>query len=184
MAEMDTSSKDTGKKGPGVKKSKKMSTRVDLTPMVDLGFLLITFFMFTTTMSQPTSMNLKMPDDNKKATDTKIKQSGALTIWLGKDNNIYYYVGDLLPDLSNVQSSDFKKIRQVILDKKANTPPDDLFVIVMPGDQSTYKNIIDILDEFSIDVVERYALVNKVDPQYEAYIAKFDTISAGAAATK
>ena len=47
-------------------------------------------------------------------------------------------------------------------------------MIVMPGNQSTYKNIIDILDEFSIDVVERYALVNKVDTAYSADIDKMD----------
>ncbi|AYD48799.1 MAG TPA: biopolymer transporter ExbD [Arachidicoccus soli] len=178
MAELDTSSHDSGKKGPGVKKGKKLSTRVDLTPMVDLGFLLITFFMFTTTMSQPNAMNLKMPDDKQNVDPTKIKQSGALTIFLGKDNHIYYYEGEnLKADLSNVQSSNFKDIRKVILDKKANTPPDDLFVVVMPGNASTYKNIIDILDEFSIDMVERYALVNKVDPQYEADISKLDSLS-------
>ena len=175
MAEMDTSSKDTGKKGPGVKKGKKMSTRVDLTPMVDLGFLLITFFMFTTTMSQPTSMNLKMPDDNKNTKEQNVKQSGALTIWLGAKDRLYYYDGELSPDLSNVKVTNFKDIRKVILDKKAAvTNPDDLFMIVMPGNQSTYKNIIDILDEFSIDVVERYALVNKVDTAYSADIDKMD----------
>ncbi|GAB3358734.1 biopolymer transporter ExbD [Arachidicoccus ginsenosidivorans] len=177
MAEMDTSSKDTGKKGPGVKKGKKMSTRVDLTPMVDLGFLLITFFMFTTTMSQPTSMNLKMPDDNKNTKEQNVKQSGAMTIWLGDKNRLYYYDGELKADLSNVQVSDYKAIRKVILDKKAVTPPDDLFMIVMPGNKSTYKNIIDILDEFSIDVVERYALVNKVDTAYSADINKMDAIA-------
>jgi len=177
--DIDTSSKDTGKKGVGVKKSKKLSTRVDLTPMVDLGFLLITFFMFTTTMSQPNSMHLNMPDDNAKTNTQdntqKVKESGAMTIWLGKDDNIYYYEGILKPDLSNVQLSNYKDIRKVILDKKARTDTADLFMIVMPGNQSTYKNIIDILDEFSIDVIERYALVNKVDPQYAKYIDLFDS---------
>ncbi|HEY0298070.1 MAG TPA: biopolymer transporter ExbD [Arachidicoccus sp.] len=174
MADIDTSSGGGHKKGPGVKKGKKLSTRVDLTPMVDLGFLLITFFMFTTTMSQPNAMHLNMPDDNKNTNDQKVKESGSLTIWLGKNDNLYYYDGILTPDLSNVKVTNYKDIRQVILNKKATTDTADLFMIVMPGSQSTYKNIIDILDEFSIDVIDRYALVNKVDPQYEKDIEQFD----------
>jgi biopolymer transport protein ExbD len=96
MAEMDTSSGGGHKKGPGVKKGKKLSTRVDLTPMVDLGFLLITFFMYTTTMSKPKTMQINMPykdDVVKPEEETKIKESTAMTILLSKDHRIYYYEG-------------------------------------------------------------------------------------------
>lgn len=184
MAELNTATSsgagkmdNKGKKGAGVKKGKKMSTRVDLTPMVDLGFLLITFFMFTTTMTRLTSMNLKMPDDNH-TTEQDIKKSGALTIWLGDKDRLYFYEGTLLPDLSNVRLSDYRQIRQNILAKKAALPDkDDLFVIIMPGNNSTYKNIIDMLDELSIDRVARYALVNKVDQAYSDYITKMDLVA-------
>src|SRR5215216_6319438 len=94
MAELDTSSSGGHKKGPGVKKGKKLSTRIDLTPMVDLGFLLITFFMFTTTLAKPKTMEINMPykDENMKEEEkNKIKNSVALTVLLSKDHRIYYY---------------------------------------------------------------------------------------------
>jgi biopolymer transport protein ExbD len=120
MADIDVSGGDSGhKKGPGVKKAKKLSTRVDMTPMVDLGFLLITFFIFTTTMSTPNTMALTMPKDDVNKDDlTEVKESGALTIMLGKGNQVYYYEGQLMDDGSNFKSSNFKDIRQVIIDKK------------------------------------------------------------------
>src|ERR1700749_4068347 len=115
MAEMDTSSGGGHKKGPGVKKGKKLSTRVDLTPMVDLGFLLITFFIFTTTMSQPTSMKLNLPKDTDDTDKMKVKLSAVLTILPGKNDQVYYYEGD---DPAKLGVSNFKGIRTVILDKK------------------------------------------------------------------
>jgi biopolymer transport protein ExbD len=120
MASIDSGGGDSGhKKGPGVKKAKKLSTRVDMTPMVDLGFLLITFFIFTATMSSPTTMDLNMPKESEKKEDeTKIKQSGALTIMLGKNNNVYYYEGELAADGSNFKSTTFKGIRDEIIKKR------------------------------------------------------------------
>jgi len=169
MAEMDTSSKGGGhKKGPGVKKAKKLSTRVDLTPMVDLGFLLITFFIFTTTMSQPTAMKLFLPKDTDKPEEqNKIKSSGALTIMLGKGNGVYYYEGELLPDGSNFKSSNFKDIRQEIINKKKSTNPQDFVVVIKPGPEATYKNTVDILDEMTINDVKRYAMVDIFDTEIQ-----------------
>jgi biopolymer transport protein ExbD len=161
MAEMDTSSGGGHKKGPGVKKGKKLSTRVDLTPMVDLGFLLITFFIFTTTMSQPTAMKLFLPKDTEKPEEqNKIKASGALTLMLGRNDGVFYYEGELLPDGSNFKSSNFKDIREVIINKKKSTNPEDFVVVIKPGPEATYKNTVDMLDEMTINDVKRYAMVD------------------------
>ncbi len=76
-------------------KAKKLSTRTDFTPMVDLGFLLITFFMLTTSMSKPQTMEIAMPSKEKVSEEQKttIKASKAVTIILGKDNKVFYYEG-------------------------------------------------------------------------------------------
>lgn len=175
MADIDVSGGDSGhKKGPGVKKAKKLSTRVDMTPMVDLGFLLITFFIFTTTMSTPSTMKLFMPKDEKdKDKQTEIKESGALTILLGKNNGVYYYEGQLKNDGSNFETSTFKKIREVIINKKKEVmdrgkalgyPKDtldkDFVVVIKPNSEATYKNTVDMLDEMTINQVHRFALID------------------------
>lgn len=187
---------DTGhKKGPGVKKAKKLSTRVDMTPMVDLGFLLITFFIFTATMSSPKTMDLNMPKDtDKKEDETKVKQSGALTIMLGKGDKVYYYEGELAPDGSNFKSSSFKDIRNEIIRKKQEViknyvadPKDeeikekakkngdpnwekaaldrDFVVVIKPNEEATYKNTVDMLDEMTINNVKRFAMIKIADTE-------------------
>jgi biopolymer transport protein ExbD len=186
MADIDVSGGDSGhKKGPGVKKAKKLSTRVDMTPLVDLGFLLITFFIFTTTMSTPTTMGLIMPKDEKDPKDlTEVKESAALTIMLGKNDQVFFYMGQLKPDGSNFESTNFKDVRKVIMDKKAevmrnhvhdpgcekiwaknggdkNSCKDkDFVVVIKPNEEATYKNSVDILDEMTINDVKRFALID------------------------
>jgi biopolymer transport protein ExbD len=163
MAEMDTSGGGGHKKGPGVKKGKKLSTRVDLTPMVDLGFLLITFFIFTTTMSQPTAMRLYLPKDVKDDDKNKVKNSAVITLMLAKNDQIYYYEGD---SAAGLKPTDFKKIRDIVVDKKRRTDPKDFVVIIKPSVDATYKNTVNILDEMTIDGVKRYAMVDISPVEY------------------
>lgn len=121
MASIEGGGDEGHKKGPGVKKAKKLSTRVDMTPMVDLGFLLITFFIFTATLSSPVAMDLNMPKDTEKVEEeSKIKQSGALTILLGRGDQVYYYEGELTEENASsiFKQTTFKGIRDVIIKKK------------------------------------------------------------------
>ncbi len=178
MAEMDTSSGGGHKKGPGVKKGKKLSTRIDLTPMVDLGFLLITFFMFTTTMAKPKTMEINMPykDPNMKVEDqSKVKESTALTILLSKNHRVYYYEG-IGSDPNNppkLEATTFREkggIRDEIIAKEAKVdamkragqlgPKDQTTILIKPDTTSTYDDLVNILDEMSINAVKTYAIVD------------------------
>src|ERR1700690_1053454 len=168
MAELDTSS-GGGKKGPGVKKGKKLSTRIDLTPMVDLGFLLITFFMLTTTLAKPKTMEINMPykDPNMKEEEkNKIKNSVALTILLSKNHRVYYYEGigddpNKAPDLKITNFSQKNGIRAEIIAKKkmvdamkqsgALTAKDETTILIKPDTTSTYSDLVNILDEMNIN---------------------------------
>ena len=165
MAEMDTSGGGGHKKGPGVKKGKKLSTRVDLTPMVDLGFLLITFFIFTTTMSQPTAMRLFLPKDVKNPDElNKVKNSAVITVLLGGGDRIFYYEGD---SAASLKPTDFKKVRDILVDKKNRTDPKDFVVVIKPSVDATYKNTVNILDEMTIDNIHRYAMVDISPGEYQ-----------------
>lgn len=90
MAQMDTASSGDKKGG---KKGKKLSTRVDLTPMVDLAFLLITFFMLTTTMNKPQAMQINMPVERNPddPPPPEVPAAKVLTLILGSNNVIWYY---------------------------------------------------------------------------------------------
>lgn len=170
MADIITPSKGS-RKNIALRQSKKHTLRVDLTPMVDLGFLLITFFVFTTTMSTSKAMHLTIPDD--KGTSQNTPESGALTVLLDNKNQIYYYSGMVAKDLSNVYKSNYKEIRSVLIEKKKATPPEKLMVIVVPGEESTYENVVNMLDELHINVIDRYALVNNQQKEHAEIFEKF-----------
>jgi len=182
-------------KGKKKGRAKKMSTRVDFTPMVDLGFLLITFFMLATTLSKPQTMEVALPSKEKvpEADQTKIKASRAVTILLGKDNKVYYYEGTRENDIDPVLiPTDFSpngirqflikknyevmvKVRELrteketkkISDKEFEKRKDEIIadkkapiVIIKGTEESSYKSLIDVLDEMAICNIGRYAIVD------------------------
>lgn len=167
MAELNTGG-DGGKGGKV--RSKKMNPGVDLTAMVDLAFLLITFFMLTTSLSKPQSMNLAMPDKTddptqKKTMDTPDDRS--MTILMGENNTILWYLGLFDSPLVPPTETTYGKegIRQALLQRIAavkSTYGEDkdkgLIVIIKPSDKTHYKNLVDILDEMAITNVQLYAI--------------------------
>jgi len=175
MAAIEESGGGGHGKGDGKVRGKKMSTRVDMTPMVDLGFLLITFFMLATTMSKPTSMTLAVPDktDEKDQEKTEpLKASKVLTLFMGANDDVYYLDGVAADDdkaeaslkttrygfdLRSVIFASAKRINAANpKDEKGNDP---FVVVIKPTPVSTYKNMVDVLDEMAITKSKRYALV-------------------------
>ena len=157
-------------------RSKKMSTRVDLTAMVDLGFLLITFFMLATTFNKPKTMEVNKPAKEKedKKEEPPIKMSKTATLLLGKGDKIYAYVSpdeiDATTQLT-LDSIDYspKGLRKFIQRRQKEVQEqwgnkDDLFVMIKPLPASSVKNIVDVLDEMTINDVKRYAILAPDDP--------------------
>lgn len=170
----DIQVQDKGEKG-GKVRSKKQNTRVDMTPMVDLGFLLITFFMFTTTFSKPNVMDLGLPakpkDDQVKPPPTEVKLENSLTILLGKDNRIFWHQQEesSLTDANLMETTfDREGVRKIIQQAKNGAIDKDIFtVIIKPTDDAVYKNFVDILDEMAITKSDRYG-VTDLKPWEEA----------------
>jgi biopolymer transport protein ExbD len=169
MAELNTS----GGEGKGGKvRSKKQNPGVDLTAMVDLAFLLITFFMLTTSLSKPQSMPLAMPDKTPKdqpKDDTPIDESRMMTILIGKDNRILWYMGRFeSPTIPPTEASFGKNgIRKDILKnvktakasaQRDGKPDQGLVVNIKAADKASYRNLVDILDEMAITHPQLYAI--------------------------
>lgn len=180
------------KSGKGGKvRSKKQSTRVDMTPMVDLGFLLITFFMFTTTFSKPNVMDLGLPakpkKDQPKPPPTEIKLSNSISILLGKDNRVFWHQQDAtsLNDQTLAETTlDREGIRKVIQQAKSRAAdPSKFTVIIKPTDDAIYKNFVDILDEMAITKSEQYG-VTDIKPWEKTVYEKKVGGAAAPAATK
>jgi len=203
MAEVQVKEESGGKN-----KQKKQHLRVDFTPMVDMNMLLITFFMFCTTLLKPQTMNINMPSnkDVKPEEQNKVRESTAVTLLLGANDELYYYLGMIDPsgasyndstflvatdysetglrklmlekndstyqqiqalkdDLKNlkIKEADFNKLAQKIQEHAMKDLKIAPSVMIKATDQSTYKNLVDALDEMLVCNIGSYAIVDLSD---------------------
>ena len=179
MAEITVAA--SGKK-PGVRRVKKLSTRVDLTPMVDLGFLLITFFVFTTTMSEPMALRLYLP---KGDADMPVKQSASLTVFPLGNGKVFYYHGAFAEAISSsaygITTISFSDgLGQVIRDKKASMErkkrgySNELVLMIKPTDSSSYYQLIDVMDEVIINDLKKAPAILDLDEAEKQFILKLN----------
>jgi biopolymer transport protein ExbD len=147
-------------KNRGVRKGKKLSTRVDLTPMVDLGFLLITFFIFTTTMNKAMAMGINLPSDKPADPPNLTAASKTISLILGANNSITYYNGDDVKDNFTTNYT-AKGIRAILIHKQHALGKDakKMVVLIKPTNKASYANVVDILDEMAINGVKSYVLM-------------------------
>ncbi len=187
MANIDTTGKSETKKG----RPERKILRVDFTPMVDMNLLLITFFMFCTTLSIPQIMDVAMPTDKG---EQPVPDSKSVTVILGENDKVYYYEGlanyedytslketntlglrEMLLTRNNVNMSKIKELRQKRYKKQitekefkemssnVKKSKDGLIVLIKPTEKSNYKNLVDALDEMQICGVGKYTIVDLED---------------------
>lgn len=132
-----------------------------MTPMVDLAFLLLTFFVLTTTLNKGMVMDLHMPEKLTQTPPPPIEAKEALTLVLGNNDQIFWYTG--VPN-GETQVTNYSSIgiRKILNEKKASIK--GLVVLIKPSQQSQYKNVVDLLDEILIADIKRYAIVD-IEPQ-------------------
>ncbi len=148
-------------------KRKIHSLRVDLTPMVDLGFLLITFFMLTTTMAQPKAMQVNVPDNSDAVVDgTAFPEESTVTLIPAGRHQCYYYTG-LLNSPADMHVADNNKIRSILQAQQLHAAAlpatfsknaHQLHVLIKPDNSSKYEDVVQMMDEMNILNVPYYTL--------------------------
>jgi biopolymer transport protein ExbD len=183
------------------KRAKKGSTRIDMTPMVDLAFLLLTFFILTTTMYKPSTLQLTFPvppeEDQPQDLD---KVNNALTLFLTKKDQIFYYKDAFKAGETQLSQTNFKDVEKMLIElnkstverinelskqlnekkiteevydslkNEAQKQKDALFVIIKPDKDAKFRNMIDIVDEMDISGIGKYAVQDTIKPEEQALL--------------
>ncbi len=160
---------------------KKLNTAVDMTPMVDLGFLLISFFVITTELSKPAAIRLIVPNDTR-GDSSEIGKSSVMTVLLG-EHSVYYYEEswDAALKENRIIATDLTGtgLRELIAGKqkkmdlfyKEKGGRDELMLLIKPSPKTGYKELVDVFDETTISRVKKYALL-KITKEEQEWLGK------------
>jgi biopolymer transport protein ExbD len=143
------------------KKGRRLGIRIDMTPLVDVAFLLLTFFMLTTSMTRPQTMEVNLPPDIE--TKVEIAESNLLTLRVDENSKIYWAIG-----MESVKKVEFADLRTLLRDKGQNPK---LTVLVKIDRKSKYSMMVDIMDELNLTSLTRFSLLPLSD-QDKNMIAK------------
>ncbi len=154
--------------GKGKKKKRRIGVRLDMTPMVDVAFLLLTFFMLTTAFRLPQTMEISIPEDDAEKNQVKIAESNILQIRVTDDNTIYWNVGNSAP-----QRTDLKSLRQIFIDRSEKNIQDGkgvspkekykLIMLIKIDKRAKYEHMINIVDELDLAILALNEKLNLTD---------------------
>ncbi|HUN64804.1 MAG TPA: biopolymer transporter ExbD [Bacteroidota bacterium] len=156
MAGMDGGAAPRGhdKKKKKHKKMRRLGVRIDMTPMVDVAFLLLTFFMLTTSMKRPQTMEINLPPDAK--TTVEVAQSNLMTLMIAEDGQLYWQMG-----VDPLQKTDMKSLRGLITGKLQQNPK--LITLIKIDRKGKYHYMVDVMDELNLANMQRFSLAPMAD---------------------
>ncbi|MDA6068876.1 biopolymer transporter ExbD [Flavobacterium sp. AC] len=172
---------------PNKVRSKKLSTRVDLTAMVSVSFLLIIFFMVATELRKPKTADLSLPPKDLDEEWSRVISCGGdasriITVLLDDNDKVISYSGLLFTPITGPKELSYGKngIRKELFSRSKTIheysaalgkPRNGPIVIIKPSKKSNFKNLVDILDEMAIAKIETYAIVNDYTPEESKLLA-------------
>jgi biopolymer transport protein ExbD len=146
------------RKGKKRRRMKRLGVRIDMTPMVDIAFLLLTFFMLTTVFSAPQTMEIALPPQNVQI---EVAESNLLTLRVMEDGGIWWNIGVEAP-----QKVEFKDLHKLLVDRNAENPR--LINVVKVDRKAKYHDMVDIMDELQLSNVGRFSLAPMTDADRKA----------------
>ena len=149
---VESKSHTKGKK----KKKKRTGVRIDMTPMVDVAMLLLTFFMLTTVFNKPQTMELNLPPDDK--VQVEVAASTLLTVRIEPNMAIYWSMGNEPTALKKIA---FKELRPLLIERLRSNPK--LITLVQIDRDAKYNDMIDIMDELNLANITKFSIAPMKD---------------------